>query len=93
MSASDEGDGHGYGRPGRANEVFGHPLDAAQHFMSSSPNPASQSGFNSAGQAPGFETWGNNALNAQSSEVNLMAQAGRPAQPAGGQPGRSSKDA
>jgi cell division protein FtsN len=53
------------------------------------PNPGSQSGFNdnqSLGGAPGVETWGNNALNAQKSEVSLMAHgAGRPGQPAGGQ--------
>lgn len=52
------------------------------------PNPGSQSDFTnrqSAG-APGVDTWGNNALNAQPSEVSLMAQgAGRPGQPAGGQ--------
>ena len=35
---------------------------------------------------PGVPTWGNNALKAQQSEVNLMAHgAGRPGQPAGGQ--------
>ena len=51
------------------------------------PNAGSQSDFTnrpSLGQAPG--TWGNNALNAQQSEVSLMAHgAGRSGQPAGGQ--------
>ena len=87
MSAQDDGGGPGSGRSARGNEVFGHPLDAAQHFFSQSdPNPASQSNFNSVGNAPSLQTWGNNALNAQQSEVSLMAQgAGRPGQPAGGQ--------
>ena len=53
------------------------------------PNPGSQSDFTnrpSLGQAPGAQTWGNNALNARQSEVTLMAHgAGRPGQPAGGQ--------
>ena len=53
------------------------------------PNPGSQSEFTnrpSLGHAPGVQTWGNNALKAQQSEVNLMAHgAGRPGQPAGGQ--------
>ncbi len=53
------------------------------------PNPGSQSDFTnrpSLGHAPGVQTWGNNALKAQQSEVNLMAHgAGRPGQPAGGQ--------
>jgi cell division septation protein DedD len=50
-------------------------------------NPGSESDFassQSADYAP--EIWGNNALNAQKSEVTLMANgAGRPGQPAGGQ--------
>lgn len=52
------------------------------------PNPGSQSesAKPNFGAAPGAEIWGNNALNAQPSEVNLMAHgAGRPGQPAGGQ--------
>lgn len=52
------------------------------------PNPGSQSdsAHQKFGVAPDVETWGNNALNAQPSEVNLMAHgAGRPGQPAGGQ--------
>jgi cell division septation protein DedD len=87
MSAADDGEGPGSGRTARGNEVFGHPLDAAQHFFSQSgSNPESQSSFNSAGNAPSLQTWGNNALNAQASEVSLMAHgAGRPGQPAGGQ--------
>lgn len=87
MSAQDDGGGPGSGRSAGANEVFGHPLDAAQHsFSQSDPNPASQSNFNSVGNAPSLQTWGNNALNAHQSEVSLMAHgAGRPGQPAGGQ--------
>jgi len=87
MSAADDGEGPGSGRTARGNEVFGHPLDAAQHFFSQSgSNPESQSSFNSAGNAPSLQTWGNNALNAQASEVSLMAHgAGSPGQPAGGQ--------
>ena len=87
MSAQDDGGGPGSGRSARENEVFGHPLDAAQHFFSQSdPHSASRSNSNSLGNAPSLQTWGNNALNAQQSEVSLMAQgAGRPGQPAGGQ--------
>ena len=87
MSAQDDGGGPGSGRSTRENEVFGHPLDAAQHFFSQSdPHSASRSNSNSLGNAPSLQTWGNNALNAQQSEVSLMAQgAGRPGQPAGGQ--------
>jgi cell division septation protein DedD len=87
MSAQDDGGGPGSGRSGRGNEVFGHPLDAAQHFFSQSDRQtASRSNSNSVGNAPSLETWGNNALNAQQSEVSLMAQGpGRPGQPAGGQ--------
>jgi cell division septation protein DedD len=52
-------------------------------------NPGSQSGFagsRNADYASDIQTWGNNALNAQKSEVTLMAHgAGRPGQPAGGQ--------
>ena len=59
------------------------------HGRKAGPNPGSQSDFTnrpSLGQAPGVQTWGNNALNAQQSEVSLMAHgAGRPGQPAGGQ--------
>jgi cell division septation protein DedD len=51
--------------------------------------PGSQSDYTnrqSMGHAPGVQTWGNNALNAQQSEGSLMAHgAGRPGQPAGGQ--------
>jgi hypothetical protein len=85
MSA-DDGGRPGSGRTAHADEVFGHPLDAAERFFSQSGStPASQE-FNSAGNAPSFQTWGNAALNAQQSEVNLMAHgAGRPGQPAGGQ--------
>ena len=87
MSAQDDGGGPGSGRSTRENEVFGHPLDAAQHFFSQSdPHSASRSNSNNLGNAPSLQTWGNNALNAQQSEVSLMAQgAGRPGQPAGGQ--------
>ena len=87
MSAQDDGGGPGSGRSARGNEVFGHPLDAAQHFFSQSdPHSASRSNSNSLGNAPSLQTWGNNALNAQQSEVSLMAQGpGRPGQPAGGQ--------
>ena len=87
MSAQDDGGGPGSGRSARGNEVFGHPLDAAQHFFSQSdPHTASRSNSNSLGNAPSLQTWGNNALNAQQSEVSLMAQGpGRPGQPAGGQ--------
>ncbi len=87
MSAQDDGGGPGSGRSARGNEVFGHPLDAAQHFFSESdPHSASRSNSNSLGNAPSLQTWGNNALNAQQSEVSLMAQGpGRPGQPAGGQ--------
>ena len=53
------------------------------------PNPGSQSDFASTasvGNAPSGQTWGNNALKAQPSEVNFMAQgAGRPGQPVMGQ--------
>ena len=59
------------------------------HGRKAGPNPGSQSDFTnrpSLGQAPGVQTWGNNALNAQQSEGSLMAHgAGRPGQPAGGQ--------
>jgi SPOR domain len=59
------------------------------HGRKAGPNLGSQSDFTnrpSRGQAPGVQTWGNNALNAQQSEVSLMAHgAGRPGQPAGGQ--------
>ncbi len=52
------------------------------------PNPGSQSEFSnkqSLGGASGVETWGNDALNAQQSEVTLMAHGGgRPGQPATG---------
>jgi cell division septation protein DedD len=87
MSAQDDGGGPGSGRSARGNEVFGHPLDAAQHFFSQSdPQTASRSNSNSVGNAPSLQTWGNNALDAQQSEVSLMAQGpGRPGQPAGGQ--------
>ncbi len=87
MSAQDDGGGPGSGRSAHGNEGFGHPLDAAQHFFSQSdPRPASQSNSNRLGNAPSLQTWGDNALNAQQSEVSLMAQgAGRPGQPAGGQ--------
>jgi cell division septation protein DedD len=85
--SQDDGGGPGSGRSARGNEVFGHPLDAAQHFFSESdPHSASRSNSNSLGNAPSLQTWGNNALNAQQSEVSLMAQGpGRPGQPAGGQ--------
>ncbi len=87
MSAQDDGGGPGSGRSARGNEVSGHPLDAAQHFFSQSdPQTASRSNSNSVGNAPSLQTWGNNALNTQQSEVSLMAQGpGRPGQPAGGQ--------
>ena len=53
------------------------------------PNPVSQSDFASTasvGNAPSAQTWGNNALKAQPSEVSPMAHgAGRPGQPATGQ--------
>ena len=53
------------------------------------PNPGSQSEFTnkqSTGNAPNVQMWGNNALNAQQSEVSLMAHGGgRPGQPATGQ--------
>src|SRR4029078_6829630 len=80
MSAQDDGGGPGSGRSTRENEVFGHPLDAAQHFFSQSdPHSPSRSNSNNLGTAPSLQTWGNNALNAQQSEVSLMAQgAGRP---------------
>lgn len=59
------------------------------HGRRTGPNPGSQSDFTnrpSLGHVPGVQTWGNNALNAQQSEVSLMAHgAGRPGQPAGGQ--------
>jgi hypothetical protein len=59
------------------------------HGRRAGPNLGSQSDFTnrpSLGHAPGVQTWGNNALNAQQSEVSLMAHgAGRPGQPAGGQ--------
>jgi len=53
------------------------------------PNPGPQSDFtkrpNVAG-TPGIQSWGNNALNAQPSGANLMAQgAGQPGRPATGQ--------
>jgi cell division septation protein DedD len=52
------------------------------------PSSGSQSDFThrkNLGGAPGAETWGNNALNPQTSEVNLMAHGGgRPAHPATG---------
>ena len=50
------------------------------------PNPGSQSDFSKrqAMGAPSVQTWGNNALNAQPSEVSLMAQGGRPGHPATG---------
>jgi hypothetical protein len=54
------------------------------HGRKAGPNPGSQSDFTnrpSMGHAPGVETWGNNALNAQQSEGSLMAHgAGRPGQ-------------
>ena len=52
------------------------------------PNPGSQSDLDEQQNfgAPDLETWGNNALSAQKSEVNLMAhRGGRPGQPASGQ--------
>lgn len=57
-------------------------------------NPGSESDFTnrpgmpgaSRMQTPSMQTWGNNALNAQPSEVSLMAQgAGRPGRPSTGQ--------
>ena len=86
MTLPDDRGEPGLGRASRGNETYSHPLDAAQHFGHQS-NPGSQSDFaNTAGNAPSLQTWGNNALNAQTSEVSLMAHgAGRPGQPAGGQ--------
>ncbi len=53
------------------------------------PNPGSQSDFTnrpSVAGGPSTQAWGNNALNAQPSEVNLMAQgAGGPGRPVAGQ--------
>jgi cell division septation protein DedD len=53
------------------------------------PNPGSQADFTnrpSMGHAPGAQTWGNNALNAQQGEVKLMTPgARRPGQPTSGQ--------
>jgi hypothetical protein len=86
MTTPDDRGEPGLRQGSRGNETYSHPLDAAQHFgQQSGPNPLSQSDFaNSAGNAP--SPWSNNALNAQTSEVSLMAHgAGRPGQPAGGQ--------
>ena len=59
------------------------------HGRKAGPNPGSQSEFTnrqSLSHAPDVQNWGNNALNAQQSEVSLMAHGGgRPGQPAGGQ--------
>ena len=59
------------------------------HGRKAGPNPGLQSDFASTasvGKAPSAQTWGNNALKAQPSEVKPMAHGGgRPGQPATGQ--------